>query len=113
MDLSLAVALTALGGAVLGAVLAVLAVLATRRPAPVSAPATDLGPALEVLRRGIEETRTANASLIGELRGDVQRSLGATEQQLTTQTTATQRTLTDLSRQLGALGEQSVRVADL
>src|SRR6266480_1746451 len=53
------------------------------------------------------------AASLDELRGEVHRSLGATEQQLTTQTGATQRTLSDLSRQLGALSEQGQRIGEL
>ncbi len=53
------------------------------------------------------------ARSVGELRADLSRSLGATEQQLATQAGTTHRTLTDLSRQLGSLGEQSQRIGDL
>src|SRR5919201_243450 len=111
MDLSLILAAAALG------IAAVAVVLAVRRGATAAPVATsgsvDVAAGLEILRRSIEETRTANAALIGELRGEVQRSLGATEQQLTTQTTTSQRTLTDLARQLGTLGEQSTRIGEL
>ena len=107
-------------GVVLGAAALVLAAaavaIAARRAAPAGAAvaaASDVAPAIETLRRAIEDTRTANAALIGELRGEVQRSLGATEQQLTTQTAATQRTLGDLSHQLGSLGEQTLRIGEL
>jgi DNA recombination protein RmuC len=73
----------------------------------------DLAPALAVLQRSIEEMRASTAGAMGDLRTEVQRTLGATEQQLVTQTGATQRSLTDLSRQLGTLSEQSARVGDL
>src|SRR5205814_7197520 len=53
------------------------------------------------------------AGSLAELRGELHRALGATEQQLTTQTGATQRTLADLSRQLGALSEQGQRIGEL
>jgi DNA recombination protein RmuC len=53
------------------------------------------------------------ARSVGELRADVSRSLGATEQQMATQAGTTHRTLNDLSRQLGTLSEQSQRVGEL
>ena len=43
----------------------------------------------------------------------MQRTLSTTEQQVLTQTGATQRSLSDLSRQLGVLSEQSARVGEL
>lgn len=109
MDLNLVIAIFAL---VLAAVIA--AVVVARRPAvTVPPPVSDVTPALELLRASVEDLRAANASAMSELRTEMQRTLGATEQQLVTQTGATQRTLTDLSRQLGALGEQSQRVGEL
>lgn len=105
MDVS---ALLILG--VIAVTLAVIAaVLVARRPAatPVA------GPELTVLRESIAELRSAQAASIGELREELRRSLGETEQQVLTQTGSTQRALSDLARQLGALGEQSARVGDL
>ena len=109
MDLSAVLA----GLAVAIALVAVAIALQRRPQVPAAVAGADVGAALEILRRSVEDTRVANAALMGELRGEVQRALGATEQSLVTQTTATQRTLTDLSRQLGTLGEQSVRIGDL
>ena len=108
MDLSLVIATAAL------LITAVLAVAALRRPAPAPtvAPA-DVTPAIEILRKSVEELRAAQVSAMGELRTEFQRTLGATEQQLVTQGGATHKTLTDLSRQLGALGEQSTRIGEL
>ena len=106
MELSVAILVLAV------ALTALAVVLLLRRPVPAPA-AADPAPALEMLQRSIEEMRAANAGAMGELRIEVQRTLGATEQQLVTQTSATQRSLTDLSRQLGALGEQSNRIGDL
>jgi DNA recombination protein RmuC len=108
MDLSVLFAALALGVAI------VVALVALRRPtgAPATASA-DPGPALDVLRRSVDELRAAQVSAIGELRAEFQRTLGATEQQLATQSGATQRTLTDLSRQLGTLGAQSERIGEL
>src|SRR5438093_3118449 len=109
MDLSAVLAGLAVAIALVG-----VAIALQRRPqVPAAVAGADVGAALEILRRSVEDTRVANAALMGELRGEVQRALGATEQSLVTQTTATQRTLTDLSRQLGTLGEQSVRIGDL
>jgi DNA recombination protein RmuC len=109
MDLSLAI------GVLAGAVLAVAAVLFVRRPvaAPTVAAPADVAPALAVLQRSIEELRSSNAGAMGDLRTEVQRALGTTEQQLVTQTGATQRSLSELSRQLGAMSEQSARIGDL
>ncbi len=112
VDGSLVVALVALvvGLAAVGAV-----IVSTRR-----------GPGHEgsELRDGLrQDVQTAQqvmhgqvellARSVGELRADLSRSLGATEQQLATQAGTTNRTLTDLSRQLGSLGEQSQRIGDL
>src|SRR5436309_13620313 len=89
---------------------AAVALVALRRPAPpaLSAP-PDLTPAIEILHRSVEEMRAAQVSAMGELRAEFQRTLGATEQQLVTQSGATHKTPSDLSRQLGTLGEQSAR----
>ena len=105
MDLSLAITLLALaiaGSAVL---------LVSRRP--VAPPPTDAAPPYELLRASIDDLRAANGAAMGELRTEVQRTLGATEQQVSAQTGVTQRSLHDLSRQLGVLSEQSIRVGEL
>jgi DNA recombination protein RmuC len=105
MDLNLVLA----AGAFAIAVAVLVVALWRRGPAPDASAA----PAYELLRASIAELRTSNASAMGELRAEVQRTLGATEQQVMTQTGATQRSLHDLSRQLGVLSEQSVRVGEL
>ncbi|MEO8632549.1 MAG: hypothetical protein ABI466_04265, partial [Chloroflexota bacterium] len=74
-------------------------------PAP-SAPA-DLAPSFDLLRASLDELRATNASALGDLRIEIQRTLSTTEQQVLTQTGVTQRSLHDLSRQLGVLSEQS------
>ncbi|HZP95843.1 MAG TPA: DNA recombination protein RmuC [Candidatus Limnocylindria bacterium] len=107
MDPSIALILAAL---ILGA--AAVAVAALRRP-DAALPATDAAPVMELLRASVDELRSGTASAIAEMRAELQRTLGATEQQLATQTTSTQRALSDLSRQLGALGEQSARIGEL
>ncbi len=99
-------------GALALAVVAAAALFALRRSAaPIALP--DPSASIDVLRHSVDELRTANAAAMSELRTEFQRTLGATEQQLVTQTGATQRSLSDLSRQLGMLGEQSQRVGDL
>lgn len=111
MDLGVALALLALGVAVAG--VAVGTSLARRPSLPPAVAAVDPTAALDVLRQSVEELRTASTGAMSELRTEFQRTLGATEQQLVTQTTATQRSLTEVSRQLGAIGEQSKQVGDL
>ena len=104
MELSVLLA----GGALVVAVAALVAVLARRAPTDAST-----APAYELLSASIAELRASNASAMGELRTEMQRTLGATEQQVMTQTGATQRSLHDLSRQLGVMSEQSARVSEL
>jgi len=96
----------ALGGMAIAS--AALLIVARRPAAPAAA-----APSVDVLRASIDELRVANGMAMSELRAEFQRTLGATEQQLVTQTGATQRSLSDLSRQLGTLGEQSQRVGEL
>src|SRR5687768_471663 len=96
---------------------AALLVVLTRRagasPAPSPTSAADLAPSFDLLRGSLDELRTTNATALGDLRTEMQRTLSTTEQQVLTQTGATQRSLTDLSRQLGVLSEQSARVGEL
>lgn len=107
MELSVVIAVVALVVAV-GA-----AAMLLRRPVAGVPRPSEVTPALEVLRASIDDLRTANANAMNELRVEMQRTLGTTEQQVVTQTGTTQRTLTELSRQLGVLGEQSLRVGEL
>jgi len=105
MDLSVVFA----GGALVVSIAVLVALLARRAPtADASA-----GAAYELLSAGIAELRASNTTAMGELRTEMQRTLGATEQQVMTQTGATQRSLHDLSRQLGVMSEQSARVSEL
>ncbi|MDQ2967108.1 MAG: hypothetical protein M3R37_02165, partial [Actinomycetota bacterium] len=60
---------------------------------------------LQAAQHGIQGQVELLARSVSELRSDLSRSLGATEQQLATQAGTTHRTLTDLARQLGTLGE--------
>jgi len=68
---------------------------------------------LQTAQQGMQGQVELLARSVGELRSDLSRSLGATEQQMATQAGTTHRTLTDLSRQLGSLGEQSQRIGEL
>src|SRR5438445_7055277 len=68
---------------------------------------------LQAAQQGMQGQVELLARSVGELRSDLSRSLGATEQQLASQAGSTHRTLTDLSRQIGALGEQSQRIGEL
>jgi DNA recombination protein RmuC len=95
-------------GALVVSVVVLVVVMSRRAATPVTS-----APAYELLSASIAELRMSNAVAMGELRTEVQRTLGATEQQVMTQTGATQRSLHDLSRQLGVLSEQSIRVGEL
>ena len=66
-----------------------------------------------LLQQTLGELRAANAQALVDLRGEMQRSLGATEQQLLTQSGTTQRTLSDLGVKLASLGEQNARIGEL
>jgi DNA recombination protein RmuC len=93
-------------------VAAVGALVALQRSAN-AAPVTDAVLQVAALGATVDQLRNSMTTALGDVRGEMQRALGATEQHLVTQTTATQRTLTDLSRQLGTLGEQSARIGEL
>jgi len=105
--MELGVAVTLLAVAIVVAALLVV----FRRPVQPALP--DAAPPFDILRASIDDLRAGNAAAIGDLRTELQRTLGATEQQVMTQTGATQRSLHDLSRQLGVLSEQSARVGEL
>ncbi len=66
-----------------------------------------------VMERALGDLRTAHQEALADLRGQFVQSLGATEQQVLTQTGSTNRALGDVSRQLGTLEEQSVRIGEL
>ena len=106
MDTGLAIVLAALVVAASG-----IAISLIRRPT--TPPGADGLPAVESLRASVDDLRQTSAAAMAEMRAEFQRTLGATEQQLVTQTSTTQRTLADVSRQLGALGEQSARIGEL
>jgi DNA recombination protein RmuC len=112
VDGSIVVAAVAL---VLGLVAIAAVVVMTRRLRHDSEPGLSEGLRLELqaAQQGMQGQVELLARSVGELRSDLSRSLGSTEQQLATQAGATHRTLTDLSRQLGSLGEQSQRIGEL
>ena len=68
---------------------------------------------VELLQRQIEGLQQATTATVGEMRGELQRTLAGAEERMGTQGVATQRALTDLARQLGELGEKSQRIGDL
>ena len=106
------VALTAT--AAVGALVVVL--LSMRRPArdaPLSLIQRGMQADAALLQQTLGELRAANAQALVDLRGEMQRSLGATEQQLLTQSGTTQRTLADLGAKLASLGEQNARIGEL
>src|SRR5438445_2698735 len=103
--------------ALLAAIVALTALaLVVRRPTGEGGGAAlreSVGAQLQAAQQGMQGQVELLARSVGELRSDLGRSLGATEQQLTTQAGSTNRTLTDLSRQLGSLAEQSQRIGEL
>jgi len=109
MDLATLLALVA-AIAAFGALAVVL-----RRPASGDASAIrdSLSAQLHAAQQGTQGQVELVARSVGDLRTELSRALGATEQQMATQAGTTHRTLTDLSRQLGSLGEQSERIGDL
>ena len=112
MDGSIVLAAVAL---VVGLVAIAAVVVTTRRLRDDREPGLREGLRLELqaAQQGMQGQVELLARSVGELRSDLSRSLGSTEQQLATQAGATHRTLTDLSRQLGSLGEQSQRIGEL
>src|SRR5256714_841237 len=112
MDGSVFVAAIALGAGLVGIAAAVV-ISARLRRADGSALRDGVRIELQTAQQGMQGQVEFLARSVGELRADLSRSLGATEQQLATQAGTTHRTLTDLSRQLGSLGEQSQRIGDL
>jgi DNA recombination protein RmuC len=102
--------------ALLAAVAALVGLaLVLRRPADTGGAALQeaLSAQLNAAQQGTQGQVELLASSVAELRRDLGRSLGATEQQLATQAGTTHRTLSELSRQLGGLSEQSQRIGDL
>jgi DNA recombination protein RmuC len=97
------------------AAVAVTLILVRRRPAdvPLALLQQGLHSDAALLQQTIADLRGANAQALTELRTEVQRSLGATEQQLLVQSGSTQRTLGELGVKLATLGEQSARIGDL
>ena len=83
------------------------------RDAPLSLLQQGMQADTALLQQTLGEVRIANTQALLELRAEMQRSLGATEQQLLTQSGTTQRTLSDLGVKLASLGEQSARIGEL
>jgi DNA recombination protein RmuC len=112
MDGSIVVAAVALIVGV-AAIAAVVATTARLRRDDGSVLRNDVRLELQAAQQGMQGQVELLARSVGELRADLSRSLGATEQQLATQAGTTHRTLTALSRHLGSLGEQCQRIGDL
>ncbi len=110
MDASALVALLAL----VVAAVAIVAALRRTHPAP---PTDQFQRAVETQVAAVQQGMAGQVALLQRslegLRDELRRALGETEQQVIAQTGSTQRTLSDLSRQLGTLGEQSERIGDL
>src|SRR5438552_13620909 len=109
MDLLAVAIVTAAAAAV------IVAVLVRRRPADVPMAVLQQGMRADTahVQQTLAELRTANAQALADMRAELQRSLGATEQQVLTQTGSTQRTLGELGATLATLGEQSARIGEL
>ena len=105
-----AVALVSLLVAVLALAAAGVVLARSGRPHDDTAAA---GVPLEMLQAQVAELSRATTASVGELRTELQRSLGTAEERMVTQAGATQTALTDLSRQLGQLGERSDRIGEL
>jgi DNA recombination protein RmuC len=75
--------------------------------------ASDARTSLELLQAQVAELSRATTTSVGELRGELQRTLTTAEERMGTQAGATQRALTDLARQLGQLSERSERISEL
>src|SRR3989454_6926794 len=102
--------------ALLAAIVAVTALAVVLRRSPNdggTALRESVGAQLQAAQQGAQGQVELLARSVADLRSDLSRALGATEQQLTSQAGTTQRTLGDLSRQLGALSEQSQRIGEL
>jgi len=96
-----------------GAIL--VALLLRRRPSDVPLALLQQGMQADAaqVQQTLAELRDANAQALADMRAELQRSLGATEQQVLTQTGSTQRTLGELGATLATLGEQSARIGEL
>ena len=96
------------------AALAALAVVLRRQTSDDgSAVREALSAQLHAAQQGTQGQVELVARSVGDLRTELSRALGATEQQVATQAGTTHRTLNDLSRQLGTLSEQSQRIGEL
>lgn len=106
-----------LAGALVLAALGLIAAALVRRRGASDAPLALLQQGMRAdaaqIQQTLAELRAANAQALADMRSELQRSLGATEQQVLTQTGSTQRTLGQLGATLAALGEQSARIGEL
>jgi len=75
--------------------------------------AADARTSLELLQAQVADLSRATTASVGELRGEMRHTLTTAEERMGTQAGATQRALTDLSRQLGELSEQNRQIGEL
>jgi len=75
--------------------------------------AADQRSSFELLQAQVAELARATTASVGELRGELQRTLASAEGRMGDQSGATQRALGDLATQLAQLAERSQRIGDL
>src|SRR5438552_10544048 len=73
----------------------------------------DANAPLEMLQRQVADLQTATTASVTELRGELQHTLANAGERMDSRSVATDRALTDLTRQLGELSEKSQRIGDL
>jgi DNA recombination protein RmuC len=66
-----------------------------------------------MLQRQVADLQRATTASVTELRGELQHTLATAGERMDSRSVATDRTLTDLGRQLGELSEKSQRIGDL
>jgi DNA recombination protein RmuC len=74
---------------------------------------TDARTSLELLQAQVAELTRATTASVGELRGELQRTLTTAGEQMDSRGAATDRALNALAGQLGELSEKSQRIGDL
>ncbi|MBI2772994.1 MAG: DNA recombination protein RmuC [Chloroflexi bacterium] len=75
--------------------------------------APDQRSSFELLRAQVAELARATTSSVGELRGELHKTLTTTEERMGTRSGETQRALGDLAKQLTQLSERSERIGEL
>ncbi len=75
--------------------------------------ARDPSASLELLQRQVADLQRATTGSVVDLRGELQHTLATAGERMDSRAVATDRTLSDLARQLGELSEKSQRIGDL